>query len=171
MQRLSPASDLQLEVERFLYREAWLLDQWRLHEWVDLFTDDARYWMPVREIIEGRPDGLPQEGELALSIFNDDKEFLRMRAKRLDTGLAHAEQPRSRVRHLITNIWIDDVTADELTAHSSFIVFQAVRHRSEDFYVGGREDRLRKVNGEWKIARRKIVLEQLVLPRTLTILF
>ena len=168
---MTQASELQLEVERFLYREAWLLDEWRLHEWVDLFTEDARYWMPVRQIVEGNPDGMPQEGELALSIYNDDKDFLRMRARRLDTGLAHAEQPRSRVRHLITNIWIEDVGVDELTAHSNFVVFQAVRNQPENFCVGTREDRLKKVNGEWKIARRKIVLDQHGLPRTLTILF
>ena len=158
------------EVEQFLYHEAWLLDEGRLHEWIELFTDDTRYWMPVRETIEGRPDGLPTDDELALPIFDDDKAFLMMRAKRLDTGLAHAEEPRSRTRHLITNIWVDELADDEITAHSNFLLFQVSRNRSQDVYVGRREDRLRKENGEWRIAKRKIVLEQSVLPRTLSIL-
>src|SRR5262249_160686 len=112
------------------------------------------------------------DGEFAVGIFDDDKAFLEMRARRLDTGLAHAEQPRSRTRHLITNIWLDDAsTADEVIAHSNFIVYQANRDRAEDFYVGRREDRLRKIDGERKIARRTTVLDQTVLPRTLTLLF
>ena len=158
------------EVEQFLYREAWLLDQCRLHEWIELFTDDTRYWMPVRETIEGRPDGLQTEDELALPIFDDDKAFLLMRAKRLDTGLAHAEEPRSRTRHLITNVWVEDSDGNEVTAHSNFLLFQVSRDRTQDLYVGRREDRLRKENGEWRIAQRKIVLENAVLPRTLSIL-
>jgi 3-phenylpropionate/cinnamic acid dioxygenase small subunit len=165
-------SELEQEIARFLYREAWLLDEWRLHEWVALFTDDARYRMPVRELVQGSDTGVPADDEFAVRIFDDDKTFLEMRARRLDTGLAHAEQPRSRTRHLITNIWLDDAsTADEVIAHSNFIVYQANRDRAEDFYVGRREDRLRRVDGEWKIARRTIVLDQTVLPRTLTLLF
>lgn len=172
MQEATKRRELEQEVARFLYREAWLLDEWRLHEWVNLFTDDARYWMPVRETIQGQDEGIAPEGELALSIFDDDKNFLSMRARRLDTGLAHAEQPRSRTRHLITNIWLgDEATEHEVTAYSNFIVFQATRDRPDEFFVGTREDRLRRMDGQWKIARRKIVLEQTVLPRTLTVLF
>jgi len=164
--------ELEQEIARFLFREAWLLDEWRLHEWVALFTDEARYRMPVRELVQGSDTGVPADGEFAVRIFDDDKAFLEMRARRLDTGLAHAEQPRSRTRHLITNVWLDDSsTVDQVVAHSNFIVYQANRDRAEDFYVGRREDRLRKIDGEWKIARRTIVLDQTVLPRTLTLLF
>src|SRR6266540_1877994 len=99
---------LREEVEEFLYHEAWLLDEGRLYEWVDLFTDDARYWMPVRETIQGNDSGIPEEGELAQPLFDDTKDFLLLRVKRLDTGLAHAETPRSRTRHLITNVWLGD---------------------------------------------------------------
>ncbi len=164
--------ELEQDVAHFLFREAWLLDEWRLHEWVDLFTDEARYRMPIREMVQGNDHGVPAEDEFAMRIFDDDKAFLEMRARRLDTGLAHAEQPRSRTRHLITNIWIDDAsTADQVIAYSSFIVYQASWDRAEDFYVGRREDRLRKVAGDWKIDSRTIVLDQTVLPRTLTLLF
>ena len=163
---------LRQEIEEFLYHEAWLLDEGRLYEWVELFTDDARYWMPVRETIQGNDSGIPEEGELAQPLFDDDKNFLLLRVKRLDTGLAHAETPRSRTRHLITNIWLgDDATPDEAPVYSNFLVYQARLERSEHFFLGKREDRLRKVDGQWKIAKRKIVLEQTLLPRTLSILF
>lgn len=164
---------LRQEVEEFLYREAWLLDEGRLYEWVELFTDDARYWMPVRENIQGRESGIPEEDELAQPLFDDDKNFLLMRVRRLDTGLAHAETPRSRTRHLITNIWVDDANSSdgEIVVHSNFLVYQGRLERSEHFFLGKREDRLRKVDGQWKIARRKIVLDQTLLPRTLSVLF
>lgn len=158
---------LEQEVQRFLFQEAWLLDEGRIHEWVALFTDDARYWMPVTEIVENETAAT----DLALPIFDDDKAFLELRAKRLDTGLAHAERPRSRTRRLISNVWIDEVDGEELTAHSNFIVFQGTRDRGEDFYVGSRIDRLRRVKGGFRIAGRKIVLEHRILPRTLSILF
>ncbi len=165
--------ELRLEIEEFLYHEAWLLDEGRLYEWVDLFTEDARYWMPVREVIQGRESGIPEEGELAQPLFDDDKNFLLMRVKRLDTGLAHAEQPRSRTRHLISNIWVDDAdgSGDEIRVYSNFLVFQSRLERSEHFFLGKREDRLRKVDDQWKIAHRKIVLDHTLLPRTLSILF
>ena len=40
--------DVIREVEQFLYREARLLDSRRFHEWLELFTDDVRYWMANR---------------------------------------------------------------------------------------------------------------------------
>ena len=40
--------DVTREVEQFLYREARLLDERRFHEWLELFTEDVRYWMATR---------------------------------------------------------------------------------------------------------------------------
>ena len=167
--------DAQREIERFFYCEAWLLDNGRFYEWLDLFTEDARYWMPVRETVQPqeRSGALEEDEDLFLSLFDDDKEFLTMRVKRLDTGLAHAEQPRSRTRHLITNVWLEEGNENdvEVMARSSFVVFQGRLDRSEHIFSGEREDKLRKIDGHWKIAARKIALDQTVLPRTLSILF
>ena len=169
MQSVSPA--LQQEIEQFLYWEARLLDTGRYHDWLDLFTEDAHYWMPIRETIQGRAEGYYGEEELAVSHMNDDKEFLTARVKRLDTGLAHAETPASRTRHLITNVEIEDDGTGELNVFSNFQVFQARRDRSDYQFFGAREDRLRRVSGSWKIARRKVVLDHTVLPRGVSIFF
>jgi 3-phenylpropionate/cinnamic acid dioxygenase small subunit len=56
-------TELRQEVETFLYEEARLLDKWRLHEWLDLFTEDARYWMPMRETLPPS-EPPPQPGDL-----------------------------------------------------------------------------------------------------------
>jgi 3-phenylpropionate/cinnamic acid dioxygenase small subunit len=164
------------EVERFLYREARLLDERRFHEWLDLLAEDIRYWMPVRSnrypkaskaisILD--PDRYAEE-ELAkddeLAILDETKETLARRIARLDTGMAWAEDPPSRTRHLITNIEVEARESEsEVKVSSNFIVYRNRGETEEDFYVGGRQDILRKVNGSWKIAGRKIVLDQNVL--------
>jgi 3-phenylpropionate/cinnamic acid dioxygenase small subunit len=164
------------EVEQFLYREARLLDERRFHEWLELFTEDLRYWMPVRSnrypkvskaisILD--PDRYAEE-ELAkddeLAILDDTKETLARRIARLDTGMAWAEDPPSRTRHLIANIEVEPGEGESvLKVYSNFIVYRNRGETEQDFYVGGRQDVLRKVNDTWKIARRTIVLDQNVL--------
>lgn len=160
--------DLLKDVEQFLYREAQLLDDGRFHEWLDLFTEDVRYWMPVREAVLGQPPAAEQA--LAISHFDDDKGMLGQRVRRLDTGLAHSETPPSRTRRLITNVRLEG-EGDEITAYSNFLLFQSRREHSDYMFLGTREDRLRHVNGEWKIASRKVVLDHATLPRAVSVFF
>lgn len=165
--------DLHYEVEQFLFHEAGLLDEGRFHEWLDLFTEDARYWVPVRESVQGGAESFQSEGSYTVTYMNDDKAFLAQRVKRLDTGLAHAETPPSRTRHYITNVrvHVDEEGEEEITAHSNFQVFQGRRERSDYQFFGRREDRLRRVDGQWRIAHRKVFLEHAVLPRGVSIFF
>jgi 3-phenylpropionate/cinnamic acid dioxygenase small subunit len=164
------------EVEQFLYREARLLDERRFHEWLELLTDDVRYWMPVRTsrypksskaIAILDPDRYEEEElsrEDELAILDETKDTLARRVARLDTGMAWAEDPPSRTRHVIANIEVERAeTASELKVYSNFIVYRNRSETEQDFYVGGRQDVLRKVDDAWKIARRKIILDQNVL--------
>jgi len=155
----------------FLFEEARLLDRWELHAWLDLFTEDARYWMPMREMLPPS-ERSPEPGELAYTLFDEDKSSLVARVRRLDTGLAHVEEPRSLTRHLISNVLVRETdTPDEVIAESNFSVFQVHRRDHEYHYVGSREDLLRRVDTAWKIASRKVYLDQLVLPRAISIFF
>jgi 3-phenylpropionate/cinnamic acid dioxygenase small subunit len=164
------------EVEQFLYREARLLDERRFHEWLELLSDDVRYWMAGRSnrypksskaIAILDPEryvevDLTRDDELA--IFDEDKATLNARVARLDTGMAWAEDPPSRTRHLITNIEIEPgETGSELKAYSNFIVYRNRSETEQDFYVGARRDILRRVDGAWKIASRRMILDQNVL--------
>lgn len=163
-------------MEQFLYREARLLDERRFHEWLELLTEDIRYWMPVRSNRYPRaskaiaildPDRYTEE-DLAkddeLAILDETKETLARRIARLDTGMAWAEDPPSRTRHLIANIEVEPgETEAELKVYSNFMVYRSRSETEQDFYVGARQDVLRNVDGAWKIARRKIVLDQNVL--------
>ena len=92
------------------------------------------------------------------------KRHLQARIARLDTGMAWAEDPPSRTRHLITNIEVEDGdTAAELRVFSNYLVYRTRAETEQDFYIGRREDVLRNVDGTWKIARRTIILDQNVL--------
>ena len=92
------------ELMQFYIREAWLLDERRFREWLDIFTDDVLYFMPRRKNVLRRE--LHREvtplGDLA--ILEEDRRYLEMRVARLETGMAWAEDPPSRTRHLIGNL-------------------------------------------------------------------
>ena len=158
-------SDLRHKVEDFLYLEAELLDARRLREWLEIFTDDIHYWMPVRYNPLDRPTELSEElsrpGESY--YFNDNKETLRIRVERFYSKNAWAEMPPSRTRHLISNIRIRKDDGVQFEVDSNFIVYRTRMEKDEDFFVGTRKDILRRVNGELKIARRMILLDQAVL--------
>jgi len=163
--------DLQYEVEQFLFEEADLLDEHRYREWLDLFTDDVRYLVPIRETTTEQPDGVPPADELRVAHINDDKRALQMRLSRLESGLQHSEWPPSRTRRVIGNIRLTASEGDELSVRSNFMLFQSRRETAEFLFVGRRQDRLRRVDGSWRIARRTVLLDHNVLPRSLSIFF
>jgi 3-phenylpropionate/cinnamic acid dioxygenase small subunit len=176
--RNEPIADYNLirEVEQFLYLEARLLDERRFHDWLQLLTDDIHYWMGNRTnrypksskaiaiLDPDRYDEDDRAKEDELAILDEDKSTLSARVARLDTGMAWAEDPPSRTRHLITNIEVEPGDAEaELEVYSNFIVYRSRSETEQDFYVGGRRDVLRRVDGAWKIASRKVTLDQNVL--------
>ena len=180
-----PDEDVFRSVEQFLYREARLLDERRFHDWLALFTDDVRYWMTARSnryprsskaiaVLEaGRNAEEDRTEDDALALFDEDINTLSSRVARLDTGMAWAEDPPSRTRHLITNIEIVPGGEEvDLTVHCNFIVYRSRGEIEQDFFVGAREDRLRRIEGGWKIASRRLVLDQNVLTaKNLSIFF
>ena len=167
--RLAPG--LQLAVERFLFYEAYLLDEKRLYEWVDLFLEDATYAISVREAVQQKNEGVAPIAQAVPALVDEGRAFLTLRVKRLETHLAHAEQPPSLTRHLITNILIHDDRGGEVSISSNFQVYQARIDISEHVFYGKREDVLRRVDNQWRIARRHVVLDTSLLPRTLTLFF
>lgn len=160
---------LQHRVEQFLYREVRLLSELRLEEWLELFTDDARYWMPARETVDGQPDAVAADGEMA--FFDDDKPFLAARIERLCSSLAHAEQPPSRMRYFVSNVEIEEADDNELDVRCNLLVYQSRLERTEVLYVGRREDRLRPEGETWRIALRRVILDQTLIPRTMSTFF
>ena len=153
----------QYEVERFYYDEAALLDAHRYEEWLALFSDDAHYFMPIRRTRMQRElnKEFTQPGEMA--FFNDDKTLLAGRVAKLNSGRSWAEDPPSRTRHLITNVRVVRDSGRELEVESNFHVYRTRLNSEESSWIGSRRDLLRRVEGSFQIADRKIFLEQTVL--------
>jgi 3-phenylpropionate/cinnamic acid dioxygenase small subunit len=151
------------EVQRFLFDEAALLDARRFEDWLSLFTDDARYFMPIRRtrIREELDKEFTQPGEMA--FFDDTKGTLTRRIKKLATGRSWSEDPPSRTRHLITNVRVVEDRGEELDVESNFHLYRTRLKSEETSWIGSRKDTLRTVDGQLRIARRTILLEQTVL--------
>src|SRR5262249_28797788 len=160
---------LKQEIEDFLYREADLLDERHYDEWLALLADDVRYWMPMRRNV--KVDDLEREFTREgrdISWFDEGKDTLTRRVRQIQTGIHWAEEPVSRTSHLISNIQLVEVTQSaeepaEVSVRCRFLVYRNRVETETDILVGKREDLLRRVAGDWQIARRKILLDQNVL--------
>lgn len=154
---------LWFKVQAFLTMEARLIDDQHLHEWVALFTDDVRYWMPITTNRIGRDQGKERGLYGELAHFDEDKTSLTNRVKRLDTGMAWAETPPSRVRHLITNVEVmSELTDGGLQVRSNFLIYRSHLEYDVEMFAGFRDDVLRPNNASFSIAKRSIVLDQSV---------
>jgi 3-phenylpropionate/cinnamic acid dioxygenase small subunit len=170
---------LKQQIEDFLYEEADLLDQRRFKEWLDRLADDVAYFMPMRHNVKY---GTHAEHENTregrdISWFEDNKWTLTKRAEQIMTGVHWAEEPLSRVCHMVSNVQILEArpsaqSPQEVVARSRFLVYQnRVEYESYTF-VGKRTDVIRKANGQWKLARREIILDQnVLLAKNLTVFF
>lgn len=169
---------LRQEIEDFLYHEAELLDERRYEEWLALFTDDVHYWMPMRRNVPA--DELAREFTRAgrdVNWFDEGKDTLTRRVKQIATGVHWAEQPPSRVCHMVSNVQVVQQrpvhgAAEEVAVKSRFLLYRNRVETETDLLVGKREDLLRRGDGGWRIARRKIILDQSVLlAKNLTFFF
>jgi p-cumate 2,3-dioxygenase beta subunit len=140
------------EVEDFLYREAALLDEWRLEEWLGLLAEDATYLVPPND----HPDGDPKN---TLFILADDMVRIRERVKRLMSPNCHAEHPHSRTRRLITNVRIVGVEGDLVTVAANFICFRYRRYERIREFVGSYRYVLRRTGEDFRIKERRVVID------------
>ena len=161
------------EISDFLYSEAELLDERCFDQWLDLFTDDAHYWMPLRQNV---PFGEQQRENTShvdgISWFDEGKATLKSRVDQIKTGQHWAEEPLSRICHMVSNVQILNSTSSEVTAKSRVLVYRNRLQDETDLFIGKREDVLRKVDRRWKIAQRKIILDQnVLLAKNVTVFF
>jgi p-cumate 2,3-dioxygenase beta subunit len=140
------------DVEEFLYREAALLDRWQLDDWLALFSDDAIYHVPT---VGTAPDVTPDN---TLFYVADDRVRLRERVIRLSKKSAHVEWPRSRTRHMVTNVLIEERSADELRVSAAFAVYR-FKNGISDSYVGSYRYRLVVADGKLLIREKRSMLD------------
>jgi 3-phenylpropionate/cinnamic acid dioxygenase small subunit len=153
------------EAEDFLYREARLLDSGRLEEWLGLFAADGVYWLPIDE--DADPERVP-------SVIYDDATQRAKRVFQLLGGSYHAQEPRSRTIHFISNIEVEDGAApSEATLRCNVIVYELRPGDHQELQVGlgrpravvGRcEYRMRHEQERWAIGLKKVLLIDRDLP-------
>ena len=167
------------QAEEFLYAEADLLDQRRFAEWLDLLADDLVYFMPLRRNVKHGQHAAHEntrEGE-DISWFEEDKWTLAKRVEQIQTGVHWAEEPLSRVCHMVSNVRLLEArpsaeAPEEVVVGSRFLVYQNRVEYETYLFVGKRTDTLRKVGSDWKIAKREIILDQnVLLAKNLTVFF
>jgi benzoate/toluate 1,2-dioxygenase subunit beta len=141
------------EAERLLFREARLLDERRFAEWLDMFGQDCRYWIPC-----GREDETGPWTHLVL----DDREQLEDRVWQLQHPRHSSQSPPSRTTHLVSNVEVEEGQQGEAMVFSSFIVYEVRMTQGgsgeQRSFAGRYEHTLRQEDGEWRIAAKKIWL-------------
>ncbi|MEH7226576.1 3-phenylpropionate/cinnamic acid dioxygenase subunit beta [Bacillus sp. JJ1566] len=155
--------ELQMEMTNLLNLEAYLLDNRKLKEWLNLLTDDLIYRMPMRETVEG---GLGVNNIASdSSFFEETKKSLETRVNRLYTKSAWVENPATRQRHFVSNIMIESTENPDEFKVRSYFLFKRSRGSTHDMeeMFGERNDIVRMVNNEWKIAARTVYPDQAVI--------
>jgi benzoate/toluate 1,2-dioxygenase beta subunit len=136
-------------IENFLYREARLMDENAYQEWLSLWADDICYWVPSRA---GETDP-----SLQISIIYDNRKRLEARIKRLVSGFAYAQDPKSLMRRVISNIEIDQAADDIVITWSNFALGE-FRRGKQDIFVGRTMHKLRPADDSFKILLKKVFL-------------
>jgi benzoate/toluate 1,2-dioxygenase subunit beta len=142
-------TELRSEIEPFLYREAWLLDHGRFHEWLELFTNDATYWIPLQA---DQADPLTTS-----SIVYDDRRLLEVRVRQFQHPRAHARTPAPRTVHQVGNVQVVEAGAHDVRVDSTLVL---VEYRRERQRVWGAlvEHRLRRTAAGLRIAAKRVDL-------------
>ncbi len=169
---------LKQEIEEFLYREAELLDERRYEEWLKLIASDIRYWMPMRRNVKfGEGEREFTRADRDINWFDEGRETLERRVRQIMTGIHWAEEPVSRITHMVSNVQLLEATPSveavaEVLVKCRFLIYRNRVETETDILVGKREDRLRRAADDWQIARRKIILDQnVLLSKNLTFFF
>jgi len=170
---------LKEEVEELLYEEADLLDQRRFGDWLDMLADDLHYFMPMRRNVAFGTHAEKENTRAGqdISWFDEDKWTLSKRVDQIMTGIHWAEEPLSRLCHIVSNIRLlaarpSVADATEVEVGSRFLVYQNRVETETYLFVGRRSDLWRREDCGWRLAKREILLEQnVLLAKNLTTFF
>ncbi|WP_070157247.1 3-phenylpropionate/cinnamic acid dioxygenase subunit beta [Sphingobium phenoxybenzoativorans] len=157
---------LHFEVSQFLYKEMDLVDRRSLGEWLDLLTDDIRYFVPLMLNVPFRKwDEETSRPQTDTAWMDEGKKTLEQRVKQLMTGVHWAEEPVSRICHLVSNVLVKSASAgtdvgSEAEVTSRFLIYRNRVRNEASIIVGWRDDLLRKTEEGWKLAKRTAYINQ-----------
>ncbi|CAN5193957.1 3-phenylpropionate/cinnamic acid dioxygenase subunit beta [soil metagenome] len=150
-------------ISQFYFLEAEMLDDGRFADWLDVFADDLHYWAPTRSNRLRRQQALSIAQPHEAAFYDETKDSLAWRIRRFDSGMAWAEDPPSRTRHLISNVTVREHDEGYLV-RSAFLVYRNRLEKETDLYAGGRTDIVRDGGPlGFQVAKRTLLFEQNVL--------
>lgn len=155
--------ELQLEIERFLFSEARLLDKRELEQWYELLADDIHYYMPARSFVYEEQVREGFSAGFGGAYFDENKERMGHRVRKLLSGKDHVERPHSMLRHHVTNVVIEPMEIPDNFKVNCYFMITRLRHaKFKDIYNGERTDVLRRADNPfgWQIAKREILLDE-----------
>ena len=161
-------NDTYLTIQRFLYREAALLDRRDYRGWMSLLAEDVTYRVSAQVNRDA------DVGPLPYAIIDETAARLRARLEQVATAkLTHAENPPTLTRRMVSNVLVTRSDRDnEYMVTSNLLIFRTRPEVPEGaLYAGERADILRRVNGTLLIARREVVLDHAVLQGNISTLF
>jgi len=134
----------------FVVHEARLLDEWRHDEWLALFADDGRYWVPLQGAAQD--EGAPHN-----ALADEDLLLLKLRVGRLKGGRAHSQRPPSRCQHVLQacTVTLDDGARAEV--RTPFVYVES-RGERQLMLAGTSTHRLVKVGNDWRIRLKRVDL-------------
>src|SRR3984885_4357734 len=136
-------------VSAFLYMEARYQDEHQYEAWEALWTDDGIYWVPA--------NGTDIDPEKQMSIIYDNRSRISLRIRQLLTGKRHTQTPQSRLRRIVSNIELMGEPNGDIAVASNSMVFESSL-RDDTVWAARNEYRLRYVDGELRMAYKKVTL-------------
>ena len=144
------SATLMSAVTAFIYKEARFQDEHQYEAWEALWTDDGVYWVPA--------NGADIDPEKEMSIIYDNRSRISLRVKQLLTGKHHTQTPQSRLRRLVSNIeLLEGQTDGDIAVASNSMIFES-SPRDDTIWAARNEYRLRYVDGELRMAYKKVIL-------------
>jgi 3-phenylpropionate/cinnamic acid dioxygenase small subunit len=139
-----------MDASSFIAHEARLLDERRYDEWLALFADDGRYWVPLQGAAQ-------QEGAPHNALADEDRLLLALRIERLKNPRAHSQHPASRCQHVLQapSVVLDEPERCELRTPFVYIEARGERHV---MLAGSCFHRLVKVGRDWRIRLKRVDL-------------
>lgn len=158
------------EMRRFLIDAARKVDNKNFDEWLEMMTEDIHYRIPTR--VTTAEGGKADFDNDTMDHIDDNRFRLEKRVERLQTEHAWAEQPPSRTRHFLSNIYIDQYDPEEsrVTVISNLFLHMTrggftVGHEDQKIVLTGEQyDEVVSVDGEWKLDKRTVYLDHEVIP-------
>lgn len=139
----------------FVYAEARLLDEYRLEQWLDLFTEDGYYWMPL---LHDQTDPILQG-----SLMYEDKLLLKVRIERLAGQRTFSQQPKSRGHHLLQRPTIEVGNPWHRPEQGQYAVRAAfhyieTRQDKQHLFAGWSTYELTTLNGVLRLRQKRVDL-------------